>query len=85
MRPARSFGTRWPSWAWAPPTGCKAGIRINFSWVSEINWGAAGISILTGLPVGFLFAKLGFDPPAPPTLAGVTAILGVMVGWQLGR
>ncbi len=44
-----------------------------------------GVALVTGLAVGFLFAKLKLPAPAPPTIAGVLGILGITLGYMLGN
>jgi XapX domain-containing protein len=38
------------------------------------------LSMLTGMVVGFLFAKLSLPIPAPPTIEAFMGILGVWLG-----
>lgn len=40
---------------------------------------------LTGAAAGFLFYALRLPVPAPPTLAGVAGVLGLFLGYLLGR
>jgi XapX domain-containing protein len=39
----------------------------------------------TGALVGFAFAKLKLPVPAPPTLAGVLGIIGITLGYIIGK
>jgi XapX domain-containing protein len=39
--------------------------------------------ILVGLAIGVVFGFLRLQPPAPPTLAGVLAIVAIFAGWWL--
>lgn len=41
------------------------------------------ISLITGMATGVLFSLLKLPIPAPPTLAGVTGIVGVYLGYVL--
>ncbi len=34
-----------------------------------------------GILVGSIFAIIGFKPPSPDNLAGITGIIGIFVGW----
>tara|TARA_B100000315_G_C14291246_1_gene457473 strand:+ start:339 stop:524 length:186 start_codon:yes stop_codon:yes gene_type:complete len=34
-----------------------------------------------GIIVGSIFAVIGFKPPSPDNLAGITGIIGIFVGW----
>ena len=36
-----------------------------------------------GILIGGIFSMLGFKPPSPDNLAGVTGIVGIYVGWVL--
>ena len=42
-------------------------------------------ALVTGAVVGFAFAKLRLPVPAPPTLAGVLGIIGITLGYVLGK
>lgn len=42
-------------------------------------------ALVTGGVVGFLFAKFKLPVPAPPTIAGVLGIIGITVGYILGK
>lgn len=43
------------------------------------------LSLAAGLVVGVSFAAVKLPVPAPPTVAGVSGILGITVGWWLVR
>ena len=34
-----------------------------------------------GLTIGAIFALIGFKPPSPDNLAGITGIIGIFIGW----
>lgn len=42
-------------------------------------------ALVSGTVVGFLFAKLKLPVPAPPTLAGILGIVGITLGYILGK
>lgn len=42
-------------------------------------------ALVSGTVVGFLFAKLNLPVPAPPTLAGILGIVGITLGYVLGK
>lgn len=42
-------------------------------------------ALLTGAAVGFLFAKFRLPVPAPPTIAGILGIVGITLGYVLGK
>lgn len=43
------------------------------------------LSLLLGAVTGALFASLGLPVPAPANLAGVMGIIGLFVGYMLGK
>jgi XapX domain-containing protein len=43
------------------------------------------LALLSGGIVGFLFGKLKLPVPAPPTIAGILGIVGIALGYWLGR
>ncbi|MTI80632.1 MAG: DUF1427 family protein [Firmicutes bacterium] len=45
----------------------------------------AGLALITGLIVGVIFARFKLPIPAPPTLAGVTGIVGIFLGYLLAN
>ena len=42
-------------------------------------------SLVTGGVVGLVFARLKLPVPAPPTVSGVLGIVGIALGYLLGR
>ncbi|MFB6104962.1 MAG: XapX domain-containing protein [Halobacteriaceae archaeon] len=48
-----------------------------------MNTTLVGLSLLTGLLVGGLFAFFKVPIPAPPNLAGVMGIVGIFLGYRL--
>ncbi|WP_366923671.1 XapX domain-containing protein [Metallumcola ferriviriculae] len=42
-------------------------------------------SAVTGMVVGLLFAILRLPVPAPPTVAGVMGIVGIFLGYLVGK
>ncbi|WP_353893205.1 XapX domain-containing protein [Proteinivorax hydrogeniformans] len=42
------------------------------------------IAVVAGTLVGFLFSKVNLPVPAPPNLAGLMGIAGIMIGYWLG-
>lgn len=42
-------------------------------------------ALLGGAIVGFVFAKLKLPVPAPPTIAGILGIIGITLGYVLGK
>jgi len=48
-----------------------------------MNTTLVGLSLLTGLLVGGLFAFFEVPIPAPPNLAGVMGIVGIFLGYRL--
>jgi XapX domain-containing protein len=42
-------------------------------------------ALATGTLVGFLFAKLNLPVPAPPTIAGILGIIGIALGYVIGK
>lgn len=42
-------------------------------------------ALLTGAAAGFAFGKLKLPVPAPPTIAGVLGIIGITLGYVLGK
>jgi XapX domain-containing protein len=43
------------------------------------------VALLAGLPIGFLYSKLNLPAPAPISIAGVLGILGITLGYLLGK
>jgi XapX domain-containing protein len=43
------------------------------------------LALVAGVGVGFLFAKLRLPVPAPPSLAGILGILGITLGFIIGK
>jgi len=43
------------------------------------------LSLLLGCVTGFLFSFFNLPVPAPPTLAGLMGIVGLFVGYLLGK
>lgn len=43
------------------------------------------LALVVGLILGFLFVKLSLPIPAPPVLAGVIGIVGIWLGFLLGK
>lgn len=43
------------------------------------------LALVTGGVVGFLFAKLKLPVPAPPTVAGILGIIGITLGYLIGK
>ncbi|MBO8168546.1 MAG: DUF1427 family protein [Thermoanaerobacteraceae bacterium] len=43
------------------------------------------LSTITGIIVGFLFSVLKLPVPAPPTVAGLMGIVGIFLGYFLGK
>jgi len=42
-------------------------------------------ALVSGAIVGFAFAKLKLPVPAPPTIAGILGIIGITLGYVLGK
>ena len=38
---------------------------------------------LLGLTIGAIFALIGFKPPSPDNLAGISGIIGIFIGWAV--
>ena len=36
-----------------------------------------------GLTIGAIFALIGFKPPSPDNLAGISGIIGIFIGWAV--
>lgn len=43
------------------------------------------LALLAGAAAGFLFGKLKLPVPAPPTVSGILGIIGIALGYVLGR
>ena len=43
--------------------------------VSALQSGGLGVAI------GVIFAIVGFKPPSPDNLPGITGIIGIFIGW----
>lgn len=43
------------------------------------------LALIAGGVAGFLFGKLKLPVPAPPTIAGILGIVGIALGYWLGR
>lgn len=43
------------------------------------------LALLAGGVVGFLFAKLKLPVPAPASIAGILGIIGIALGYVLGK
>ena len=43
------------------------------------------LSLVTGMAVGLAFALLRLPVPAPPTLAGLLGIVGIFLGYIVGK
>lgn len=50
-----------------------------------MNYKEAAIALIAGLPIGFLYAKMKLPAPAPINIVGVLGILGITVGYMLGK
>jgi XapX domain-containing protein len=50
-----------------------------------VNYKELLYALVTGTLVGFLFAKFKLPVPAPPTLAGILGIVGITLGYVLGK
>lgn len=56
--------------------------------VTEFNttdWLQVLIAILVGAVLGFIFVKLKLPIPAPPVIAGIAGIIGIWLGYTLGK
>lgn len=43
------------------------------------------LALLVGSLLGFLFAKLSLPIPAPPVLSGILGIVGIWLGFLIGK
>ncbi len=49
------------------------------------NYKEVILAFLVGAVLGFIFIKLKLPIPAPPVLAGIAGIIGIWVGFLLGK
>lgn len=49
------------------------------------NYKEVFLALFVGLILGFLFVKLKLPIPAPPVLAGIAGIIGIWLGFLLGK
>lgn len=49
------------------------------------NYREVLFAFLVGAVLGFIFIKLKLPIPAPPVLAGIMGIVGIWVGFLLGK
>lgn len=50
-----------------------------------MEWKEWSLALLAGLIVGFLFARLRLPAPAPLSVAGILGIVGIALGYVLGK
>ena len=62
---------------------------INLQALSEAlqatNWKEVALAIIVGAILGYAFAKLRLPAPAPLVLAGIAGIIGIWLGYILGK
>lgn len=56
-----------------------------FTELAATNWTQVGLALLAGALLGFIFVKLKLPIPAPPVLAGIAGIVGIWLGFLVGR
>lgn len=63
--------------------------RMNFYNIivelSNTSWKEVGLALLVGAVLGFICVKLKLPSPAPPVLAGLAGIVGIWLGFIIGR
>lgn len=52
---------------------------------TQADWKEAALALLAGAVLGYVFAKVNVPIPAPPVLAGILGIVGVWLGFLLGK
>lgn len=64
-------------------------VNMNFTNIitelQNTNYVEVGLALLVGLVLGFIFVKLKLPIPAPPVLAGVAGIVGIWLGFLVGK
>lgn len=53
--------------------------------LSNTNWVQVALALVAGAVLGFIFVKLKLPIPAPPVLAGISGIVGIWIGFLLGK
>lgn len=56
-----------------------------FTELAATNWAQVGLALLAGAALGFIFVKLKLPIPAPPVLAGIAGIVGIWLGFLIGK
>lgn len=49
------------------------------------NYKEVLLALLVGAILGFIFVKLKLPIPAPPVLSGIVGIMGIWLGYLIGR
>lgn len=62
---------------------------INVQALSEAlqgtNWKEVVLALIVGAVLGYIFSKLKLPAPAPLVLAGIAGIVGIWLGYILGK
>ncbi len=64
-------------------------VNMNFKNIltelSNTNWFEVLLALLAGAILGFIFIKLKLPAPAPLVLAGIAGIIGIWLGYLIGK
>ncbi len=64
-------------------------VNMNFNNIiielQNTNYVQVLLALVVGVILGFIFIKLELPIPAPPVLAGVVGIVGIWLGYLIGR
>ncbi len=53
--------------------------------IKATDWLQVLLALLAGSVLGLIFVKLKLPIPAPPVLAGISGIVGIWVGYVIGK
>lgn len=53
--------------------------------IKATDWLQVLLSLIAGAVLGFIFIKLKLPIPAPPVFAGISGIVGIWLGYLIGK